>query len=241
MEGEAALGVLADLIHDDPVVRAIAFGGEDIVVVPEVGRGIACAAAVRQRPVHAPLLIVTPTSSEAESLAGQLEVYGAGRVAWYPAWETLPFERVSPNVETMGRRELVRIQLRSSEPPDVVVMGVRAVTQRVGAVPPPALSLTRGEEHEREALLETPVAFGYRREHQVEARVEFAVRGSLVDVFPSTAPHPVGFDFFGDLIERCSEFSVAEQRSVRDIEHVEIVPARELLITPELQARAASV
>ena len=88
LEGEGALGALADLIHDDHVVRAIASGGEDIVVVPEVGRGIAFAAAVRQRARHAPLLIVTPTSSEAEMLAGQLEVYGAGRVAWYPAWET---------------------------------------------------------------------------------------------------------------------------------------------------------
>ncbi|MGB2756448.1 MAG: transcription-repair coupling factor, partial [Acidimicrobiia bacterium] len=233
-----ALGVLADLIHDDPIVRALAAGGEDVVVVPEVARGIAFAAAVRQRASHAPLVIVTPTSSEAEHLAGQLEVYDAGFVAWYPAWETLPFERVSPNVETMGRREQVRMHLASEQAPDVIVMGVRALTQRVGPKPPPALTVTVAQDCDREALLVALVHFGYRREHQVEARGEFAVRGSIVDIFPSTAAHPVRLDFFGDVIERLSEFGIAEQRSVRDLREIAIVPARELLITDEVIARA---
>ncbi len=59
---------------------------------------------------------------------------------------------------------------------------------------------------------------GYRREYQVEARGELAVRGGIVDVFGSTASHPIRIDLFGDEVERLTGFEVASQRSVADLE-----------------------
>ena len=67
------------------------------------------------------------------------------------------------------------------------------------------------------------------------------MRGSIVDVFPATAEHPVRIDQWGDEVERLSEFSVGDQRSTHDIRHVEVFPCRELLPTAEVRARAEAL
>ncbi len=82
-------------------------------------------------------------------------------------------------------------------------------------------------------------AAGYRREYQVEHRGELAVRGSIVDVFPSTAETPVRIDLWGDEVDRLTEFSVADQRSTGDLDSIELFGCRELLPTEEVRARAA--
>src|SRR5690606_4452060 len=112
----------------------------------------------------------------------------------FPAWETLPFERVSPSVETMGRR--LEVLWRLADPgrtPRVVVAAVRAVVQRLGphAAEAEPLCIVPGEQRDRDDLVGHLVAAGYRREEVVEHRGELAVRGSIVDLFPSTAERPV--------------------------------------------------
>jgi transcription-repair coupling factor (superfamily II helicase) len=82
---------------------------------------------------------------------------------------------------------------------------------------------------------------GYRREGQVEHRGEFAVRGSIVDVFGSTADGPVRIDLWGDEVDRLTAFSVADQRSTATLEHVEVFPCRELLPTDDVRSRAAAL
>jgi transcription-repair coupling factor (superfamily II helicase) len=72
----------------------------------------------------------------------------------------------------------------------------------------------------------------------VEHRGEVAVRGSIVDVFPSTADRPVRIDLWGDEVDRLTEFSVADQRSLADLADAAIFPCRELLPTPEVRERA---
>ena len=73
------------------------------------------------------------------------------------------------------------------------------------------------------------VGMGYRREYQVEHRGELAVRGSIVDVFASTADVPVRIDLWGDEVDRLTEFSVGDQRSTDDVPSVELFGCRELL------------
>ena len=79
---------------------------------------------------------------------------------------------------------------------------------------------------------------GYRREYQVEARGELAVRGGIVDVFGSTANQPIRIDLFGDEVERLTAFEVAGQRSVADLEQVELFGCRELVLTEDVRERA---
>jgi transcription-repair coupling factor (superfamily II helicase) len=171
---------------------------------------------------------------------------GDGAVERFPAWETLPFERVSPSVETMGRRQRVLWRLRGAlegRSPRVLVAPVRALIQRLGPhvedVEP--VVVRRGDQGPQDELVARLVATGYRREYQVEHRGELAVRGSIVDVFPSTADEPVRIDLWGDEVDRLTTFAVADQRSVADIDAVEIFGCRELLPTAEVRARAAAL
>ena len=73
-----------------------------------------------------PILVVTSTAVEAEHYAADLQIWlGKNQVEIFPAWETLPFERLSPGIETMGRRLEVLSRLRSDNKPDVVVAPLR--------------------------------------------------------------------------------------------------------------------
>ncbi len=120
---------------------------------------------------------------------------------------------------------------------------VRALVQRLGPhvedVEP--VAVRTGETVDRDELVARLVALGYRREYQVEARGEVAVRGSIVDVYPVTDDHPVRVDLWGDDVERLSAFSVADQRSTHDLDDVLVFPARELLATAEVRDRAAAL
>ena len=103
--------------------------------------------------------------------------------------------------------------------PAVVVAPVRALLQRLGPWQGAArpLVVEAGGRLDATATLERLVAAGYRREHQVEHRGEVAVRGGIIDVFPSTADSPVRIDLWGDEVDRLTAFDVGDQRSVADL------------------------
>ncbi len=239
---DPALAALPRLLATDDAVIAVASGRADVVAVPDAARPL-FAAAVHELAGIRPVLVAVPTAAEAERIAGDLvPMLGRDQVELFPAWETLPFERVSPALETMGRRLRVMWRLREGgdAAPAVVVAPVRALVQRLGPhvedIEP--VRLVVGDAIDRDELVERLVGMGYRREYQVEGRGEVAVRGSIVDVFPATAEHPVRIDQWGDEVERLSEFAVGDQRSTHDIGHVEVFPCRELLPTSEVQTRA---
>ena len=195
-----------------------------------------------------PVLLVSSTYREAEDLtAGLQSLLGEEAVAYYPAWETLPHERLSPRSDTVGRRlELLRRLAGNSDlsPPRIVVAPVRSLLQPqvkgLGNLRP--IRLVVGEEIDLSELAAALVDAAYTRVDLVERRGEFAVRGGIVDVFPPTEEHPVRVDFFGDTIEEIHYFSVADQRS-SDIALIEITasPCRELLLTDDVRARAAAL
>ncbi|MCA1830883.1 MAG: transcription-repair coupling factor, partial [Actinobacteria bacterium] len=100
------------------------------------------------------------------------------------------------------------------------------------------VAVASGEERDPEILVRDLAALDYTRTDLVERRGEFAVRGGLIDVFPPDLDHPVRIEFFGDQIESIRTFAVASQRSIEQIERVEIYPCRELLATDEVRGRA---
>ena len=172
---------------------------------------------------------------------------GEEAVAYYPAWETLPHERLSPRSDTVGRRlELLRRLAGNSHlpAPRIVVAPVRSVLQPQvkGLAQLKPIRLTVGDDFDITDLAVALVGAAYTRVDLVERRGEFAVRGGIVDVFPPTEEHPVRVDFFGDTVEEIRYFSVADQRS-SDLTLTEITasPCRELLLTDEVRARAAAL
>jgi transcription-repair coupling factor (superfamily II helicase) len=192
-----------------------------------------------------PLLVVTPTVADAQRLSHDIGAFlGDDVVELFPAWDTLPFERVSPELSTMGRRLRLLWRLRDPErSPDVIVAPVRALLQRLGPVEEAAVPVvvSRRDRLDQKEFVSRLVALGYRREYQVEHRGELAVRGGIVDVYPSTAELPVRIDLWGDEVDRLTEFDPGDQRSVADLETIELFGCREVLPTDAVRARAAAL
>jgi transcription-repair coupling factor (superfamily II helicase) len=232
---------LPPLLRDEPAFLEVLGRRQATLAVPEPARALVLAglANVSSR---RPIVVAVPTTADAEHLSRDLATYlGDNQVEHFPAWETLPFERISPAIATMGRRLRTLWRLRNPEyAPAVVVAPVRALVQRLGPhvedIDP--IFVRRGATFDPTDLVARLVAMGYRREYQVEHRGEIAVRGSIVDVFPSTADAPLRLDFWGDEVDRLTEFAVADQRSTTDVEVAPIFPSRELLPTEEVRATA---
>ncbi len=237
----APLASLLSRLQDDPGLIGVLGKRNALVAVPEAGRPLSLAAIAAQTE-RAPVVVAVPTSSEAERLRSDLGLYlGDDAVALFPAWETLPFERISPNVETMGRRLEVLWRLQDpSRAPKVVVASARSLVQRLGpgidGLEPIIVGV--GDQIDIADLARQLVDAGYRREPQVESRGAFAVRGSIVDVFPSTASAPVRIDLWGDEVDRLSEFGVNDQRSTVTRSEVVIHAAREVVASELIAERA---
>ncbi|MFZ9804935.1 MAG: transcription-repair coupling factor, partial [Ilumatobacteraceae bacterium] len=200
------------------------------------------AALARTRPRDT-IVVIAATDTQSRALADDLTAFVDGEVLHFPAWETLPFERVSPGVETMGERMRVAARLRDAVAPRFIVTSIRAVLQRLS---PAARTFTpfvvrRGEMLDVQHLTNTLSEWGYLREHLVEHRGEFANRGGIFDVFDSTADMPVRIELWGDDVERISAFAVNDQRSIRDLAEVTLYPARELLIDDQIVQRATAL
>ena len=209
------------------------------------------AGAAGQAPV---VLAVTATGREAEDLTEALRAYlPAGTVAEFPSWETLPHERLSPRSDTVGRRLSVLRRLAHPEASGagtlrVVVAPIRAVVQPIVAglgdlVP---VTLTTGQDAPFGEVVKNLAAAAYARVDMVTRRGEFAVRGGMLDVFPPTEDHPIRVDFFGDEVEQMRWFAVADQRSLSapGVHHpteLHAPPCREILITPSVMSRAATL
>jgi transcription-repair coupling factor (superfamily II helicase) len=194
------------------------------------------------------VLIVTATGREAEAVRAAVPCFlDDAEVVEFPAWETLPHERLSPSAETVGKRlrALRRMRTWSGEGALVVVASVRAALQPIVAgladIEPVEL-VAGGRGYSIPELSARLVDLAYTRVDMVTRRGEFAVRGGLVDVFAPTDEHPLRLEFFGDELEQMRAFSVADQRSLPDaVPRAELPPSRELLLTPAVRQRAAEM
>jgi transcription-repair coupling factor (superfamily II helicase) len=198
-----------------------------------------------------PLLVVTATGREADDLCAELRGVLGDAVAMFPSWETLPHERLSPGVDTVGARMMLLRRLahpqdgRLGPPLRVVVTAVRSLLQPMvsglGLLEP--LTLTVGDEVVFEDVIARLVELAYTRVDMVGRRGEFAVRGGILDIFAPTAEHPVRVEFWGDEVSEMRMFAVADQRSIPEIsiDNVIAVACREVLLTDDVRARAAEL
>lgn len=167
-------------------------------------------------------------------------------VLGFPAWDCLPYDRVSPNGEIVSRRVEALAGLAAMDPgngPLVVLTTVNAVLQRV----PPrryfdgaSLTLKVGEELPLDDLLAVFVRSGYGRSDTVREPGEYAVRGGIVDVFPTGMAEPVRLDFFGDELEAVRRFDAMTQRTTGSLDRVVFRPVGEALLDDEAIQRFRS-
>ena len=140
------------------------------------------------------------------------------QVIAFPAWDCLPYDRVSPNAECVSRRvdALTRLVADRDDGPRLVLTTVSAATQRV----PPRTSMIDaafrarvGETVSPEPLIQFLERNGYHRAETVREPGEYAVRGGILDVFPPGTEMPLRLDFFGDVLETVRSFDPLTQRS----------------------------
>ncbi len=243
---------IVELALRDPslqeVARRAAERPVDLSVVGPAGARVFVAAALAQA---SSLLVVTATGREADDLTAELQAVFGAAVALFPSWETLPHERLSPGVDTVGARMMLLRRLAHPEdarlgpPLRVVVTTTRSLLQPMAPdladIEP--VTLTVGAEAEFENVIARLVDLAYTRVDMVGKRGEFAVRGGILDVFPPTAEHPVRIEFWGDEVSEMRMFSVADQRSIPeiDVEALIAVPCREVLLTDDVRDRAAKL
>ncbi len=224
---------LSPLVRRWPATLQPGPGGR--LVVPAALRAIT-AAGIAAR-LDRPLVAVVPGERAAEELVDDLALF-SDDVVPLPAWGTLPFEHVSPNVATMAHRNEARYRLGSATPGTIVVGSVRAVTQRLGASSPDPVVVTAGTEQPFGELVERLAAAGYHRTDRVETRGEFAVRGGIIDLFPAHGESPFRVEFWGDEVDSIRRFAVGSQRSIEEVTEVAAFPARELRPDPVVRRRA---
>ncbi|WP_329187446.1 transcription-repair coupling factor [Actinacidiphila glaucinigra] len=251
-----SLNGLLDVVVDDPAlaeaVRGAADGNRPHVdlVGPPAARPLALAALAARS--GRTLLAVTATGREAEDLVAALRsLLPEDSVVEYPAWETLPHERLSPRSDTVGRRLAVLRRLAHPSADDPTAGPVRVVVAPIRSVLQPQVkglgdlvpvALRTGRTADLNEVVDALAAAAYARVELVEKRGEFAVRGGILDVFPPTEEHPLRVEFWGDDVEEIRYFKVADQRSLEVAEHgLWAPPCRELLLTEEVRARAAEL
>jgi transcription-repair coupling factor (superfamily II helicase) len=151
-----------------------------------------------------------------------------------PGWDCLPYDRASPALRVMAERlaTLNHLQTRR-EKPQLLVATASAATQRI-LTPFRIRQLTRriaeGERIERETLVEQLNALGYERTDTVAEHGEYAVRGSLIDLFPAGEELALRLDFFGDEIDSLRRFDPTDQRSTDKAKAFTLMPASEALL-----------
>ena len=198
-----------------------------------------------------PLLVVTPTATEAELLVHDLRFFTTSaepstRIVLLPAEEHAPYEPASETSDLTSQRLIALRSMLQADmqiivtTPQAIVPYVmpRVLLQQAG------LDLAPGMTLDRQECIERLLRCGYHQVDLVEEWGDFGVRGGIIDLFPPHLPRPIRLEFMGDEIESLREFDPATQRSLRAVEQVTVVPLREFIkdLPPwdEIEARASA-
>jgi transcription-repair coupling factor (superfamily II helicase) len=178
------------------------------------------------------ILIVTPDMQSATRLESELRFFlsdGNVPVVNFPDWETLPYDLFSPLPELISQR-LLTLQRLPSMTQGLLVTPVSTLMQRLAPqsfLDANALVIKTGQQLNIEETRQRLEHSGYQCVPQVFSHGEFAVRGSLIDIYPMGSQTPYRIDLFDDEIDTIRTFDPETQRSFDKIEAIEMLPARE--------------
>ena len=202
-----------------------------------IGASLALATAEFARSVDRPILLLAEDPRHADQLEAEIRFF-AGEdmpVEHFVEWETLPWDSFSPHQDIISQRLRVLAKLPGIKR-GVVIAAATVLQQRlppVEYVAARSLSLRVGQNLPREPFTDSLVASGYLRVPQVSEHGEFAVRGSLIDVFPMGTDTPIRIDFFDDEVESLRWFAAETQLSGDHVDSIDILPAREIPLDAE--------
>jgi len=213
----------------------VADGAEGLVLA-DLARSIAAKA---DAPAIS-LLVVCRDGQRMQALSRALSFFGPDlQIMEFPAWDCLPYDRVSPNASVVAQRmtTLSRlVRLKGHDKPTVLLTTVNAISQRVPArefVATHALSVAPGNVVGMASIVEWLELNGFMRASTVREPGEYAVRGGILDLFAPGMDMPVRLDFFGDSLESIKTFDAQTQRSELPMRGLDLVPVAEFQLITE--------
>ncbi|HZP69228.1 MAG TPA: transcription-repair coupling factor [Pseudolabrys sp.] len=219
-----------------PLVLAQVADGAEGLVLADLARAVA---AGKTAPAVS-LAVVCRDGQRMAALSRALAFFGPDiETIEYPAWDCLPYDRVSPNAAIVAQRmtalsQLVRVKGRDR--PSVLLTTVNAALQRVPArdfVATHALSVAPGNVIGMQGIVDWLELNGFVRASTVREPGEYAVRGGILDLFPPGMDMPVRLDFFGDSLETIRAFDAQTQRSEEQLRRLDLVPVSEFQLVTE--------
>ncbi|MGV8830524.1 MAG: transcription-repair coupling factor [Devosia sp.] len=214
--------------------------GRTIANVPDGMQPMVLARLIQQRIEAAPddaasVVFVARDGRRLQRMADMLTAMMPGHtVLTLPAWDSLPYDRVSPNNVTIAARMSTLAALTTDAKGAVVLTTVNALIQRLpprDVVETMSFSAAAGRIVESEKLIAWAANNGYLRVPTVRESGEFAVRGGLVDLFPASAEAPLRFDFFGSQLESIRTFDPDSQRTTGTLKSIALTPMSEVVLT----------
>jgi transcription-repair coupling factor (superfamily II helicase) len=214
--------------------------GVEGLVIGDMARAIAARA---EAPATS-LLVVARDGPRMAALAKAIAFFAPDiEVQEFPAWDCLPYDRVSPHAVTVAQRmtTLSRLaRLKGRERPSILVTTVNAALQRVPTrevIARQALSAAPGNRLDMASVTGWLELNGFNRASTVREPGEYAVRGGILDLFPPGMDMPVRFDFFGDTLESIRTFDPETQRSEDQLHRIDLVPVAEFQLVTETITR----
>jgi transcription-repair coupling factor (superfamily II helicase) len=237
VRGAAAIGAL--VAQDRPLVAAGVPEGFDAYLIGRIA-----ATAHKELSLPVALLHIARDDQRMSALREQLKFFAPQvDVLSFPAWDTVPYDRVSPHPEISSRRIATLAQLtrlKEAKRPVILLTTVNGAIQRV----PPRdemkkalVKLTAGMTVEMGGIAKRLERWGYRRVGTVMEPGEYAMRGGILDLYPPAASGPARLDFFGDTLETIRAFDPASQRTQGTKPQLILMPASELPAGPEVVSR----
>ena len=188
-----------------------------------------------RRALSPPILVVAPRPEDARRLYEQVLLWAddESAILHFPETETLPFERLVPDVDTAQHRiRTLWALIRSGDPAPMVIASAAAIAQKtIGreALEGSVQVLKRGLRIDLDETIDSWRRMGYRVEPTVDVPGLVSRRGGIVDIFPVAAEAPARIELWGDEIDSIRHFDPERQRSTDMVESVTVIPAQETL------------
>ncbi|WP_025557357.1 transcription-repair coupling factor [Vibrio parahaemolyticus] len=201
--------------------------------LPGAALPLAIAELAKQHSSHS--LLVVPDPQIALKLQAEIEQFTDQPVSLFPDWETLPYDNFSPHQEIISDR-IARLYQLPNQRGGVTIVPVSTVLQRQSPrefLLQHTLMVKTGDNFSLEHLRVQLENSGYRHVDQVFGPGEYASRGSILDLFPMGSADPYRIDFFDDEIDTIRTFDPENQRSIEDIQQIQLLPAHEFPTTKE--------
>ncbi|MBZ0129539.1 MAG: transcription-repair coupling factor [Rhodobacteraceae bacterium] len=183
----------------------------------------------------APVIHIARDDKRMDEIARALAFFAPDLAIFtFPAWDCLPYDRVSPNHDVSAARMATLAALANGfDRPFLLLTTINAATQKVPArslLSTASFTATIGKQIDEAALRTFLVRMGFNQAPTVTESGDYAIRGGIIDIFPPGESGPVRLDLFGDVLDGVRRFDPASQRTVEKLKRIELAPVSEVIL-----------